>query len=180
MEKAGFADVQLVSETGLNSTPKTRGVLIRAQKPKKTTLLKPSILEYVGTSEDKTSEKPRKNPPSIEAVLEKAFGLGIEKAKIIDTSTITVEKWVRWKCIYGCPFYNKDAYHPPIAPDIDETRLVLGEYSKAILLNSAKGKALSDIAIRLEHEAYHMGFYKAFALTALPSGPDEGTNTGAT
>ncbi|MFH1491191.1 MAG: DUF2284 domain-containing protein [Pseudomonadota bacterium] len=124
--------------------------------------------------------KPKKNPPSIEAVLEKAFGLGIEKAKVIDISTVTVGKWVRWKCLYGCPFYNKDAYHPPIAPDINETRQVLGEYSKAILLNSPKGKALSDIALRLEQEAYRMGFYKAFALTALPSGPDEGANTGAT
>jgi len=142
--------------------------------------MKKSILEDVYNIEDKTGEKPKKNPPSIEAVLEKAFGLGIEKAKVIDTSTVTVEKWVRWKCLYGCPFYNKDAYHPPIAPDIDETKQVLGEYSKAILLNSPKGKALSDIALRLEEEAYHMGFYKAFALTALPSGPEEGANTGAT
>jgi hypothetical protein len=38
IEKIGFADAQLVSETGLNSTPKTRGVLIRARKPEKTDL----------------------------------------------------------------------------------------------------------------------------------------------
>jgi hypothetical protein len=179
MEKVGFADAQLVSETGLNSSPKTRGVLIRAQKPEKTDLLKTSILND-SNIEGKIGMKPKKNPPSIEAVLEKAFGLGIEKAKVIDISTVVVEKWVRWKCLYGCPFYDKDAYHPPIAPDINETRQVLSEYTKAILLNSSKGKALSDIALRLEEEAYHMGFYKAFAFTALPSGPDESANTGAT
>ena len=180
MEKVGFADAQLVSETGLNSSPKTRGVLIRGRKPPKTDQMKRPILADADNAADQIRMNPKKNPPSIEAVLEKAFALGVEKAKVIDTSTVTVEKWVRWKCLYGCPFYNKDAYHPPIAPDINETRMVLGEYSKAILLNSSKGKALSDIAIRLEQEAYHMGFYKAFALTALPSGPDEGANTGAT
>ncbi|MBU2621244.1 MAG: DUF2284 domain-containing protein [Proteobacteria bacterium] len=180
MHKIGFTDEELVSETGLNSSPKTRGVLFRAQKSDKTDTMKRSLLEDSNNIEGKIGMKPKKNPPSIEAVLEKAFGLGIEKAKVIDTSTVTVEKWVRWKCLYGCPFYAKDAYHPPIAPDINETRLVLSEYSKAILLNSSKGKALSDIAIRLEEEAYHMGFYKAFALTALPSGLDESVNTGAT
>lgn len=166
-----------MSETGLNSTPKTRGVLIRARKPEIADP-KEAVIPEAAATEGKRAINPQRK--SIEAVLEKAFDLGVEKAKIIDTSTVTVEKWVRWKCLYGCPFYNKDAYHPPIAPDINETRQVLGEYSKAILLNGHKGKALSDIALRLEHEAYHMGFYKAFAMTALPSGPDEGANTGAT
>jgi hypothetical protein len=180
IEKVGFADAELVAETGFNSSPKTKGVLIRGRKPEKTDQMKKPILADVNNIVGQITKNPKKNPPSIEAVLEKAFGLGVEKAKIIDTSTVTVEKWVRWKCLYGCPFYNKDAYHPPIAPDINETKLVLSEYTKAILLNSSKGKALSDIAIRLEQEAYHMGFYKAIALTALPSGPDEGANTGAT
>jgi len=36
MHKIGFTDAELVSETGLNSSPKTRGVLFRAQKPEKT------------------------------------------------------------------------------------------------------------------------------------------------
>ena len=180
MEKVGFADAELVAETGLNSSPKTRGVLIHGRKPEKTDQVERSILADADNTADQIRMKPKKNPPSIEVVLEKAFALGIEKAKVIDTSTVTVEKWVRWKCLYGCPFYNKDAYHPPIAPDINETRLVLSEYSKAILLNSSKGKALSDIAIRLEQEAYRMGFYKAIALTALPSGPDDVANTGAT
>jgi hypothetical protein len=36
LEKVGFADPELVTETGLNSSPKTRGVLIRARKPEKT------------------------------------------------------------------------------------------------------------------------------------------------
>ena len=33
MEETGFESAELVSETGFNSSPKTRGVLVRAQKP---------------------------------------------------------------------------------------------------------------------------------------------------
>ena len=50
-------------------------------------------------------------------LLKRALELGAEKATIIDTDTVAVEEWVRWKCMYECPFYEKDAYHPPFAPD---------------------------------------------------------------
>ena len=33
LENAGFIDINLVDETGFNSSPKTKGVLIRAKKP---------------------------------------------------------------------------------------------------------------------------------------------------
>lgn len=33
MRQAGFADVEMVSETGFNSSPVTKGVLFRAKKP---------------------------------------------------------------------------------------------------------------------------------------------------
>ncbi len=33
MREAGFADAELVAETGFNSSPVTRGVLFRAAKP---------------------------------------------------------------------------------------------------------------------------------------------------
>ncbi|NOY64750.1 MAG: hypothetical protein GXO97_05045 [Nitrospirae bacterium] len=103
-------------------------------------------------------------------LLQKSLEFGAEKAKIIDTDTVVVEEWVRWKCQYGCPLYDKDAFHPPCAPDAESTKKVLKEYSKAILINGPKGKALSEVAVRLEDIAYHMGYYKAFALTALSSG----------
>ena len=115
----------------------------------------------------------------MENVLEKAYELGAEKAKIIGTETIVVEEWVRWKCLYGCPLYGKDAYHPPCAPDAESVKKVLKEYSKAILLNGPKGKALTEIAVRLEGKAYNMGYYKAFALTALVAGSEATSNSGA-
>jgi hypothetical protein len=35
LEQVGFRNVELVGETGFNSTPKTKGVLVRAEKPSK-------------------------------------------------------------------------------------------------------------------------------------------------
>jgi len=107
----------------------------------------------------------------MEYLLKRALDLGAEKAKIIDTETVVVAEWVRWKCAYGCPLYDKDAFHPPFAPDAESTKKVLGEYTKAILLNGPNGQTLSEAAVKLEGEAYHRGYYKAFGLTALvPSG----------
>ncbi len=179
LEEVGFENAELAGETGFNSTPKTKGVLIRAKKPLQYGNKGKPANEH-NFEEKKIHTKKMKAPPSISAVVDRAFALGARKAKIIDTATVIVEKWVRWKCLYGCPFYDKDGYHPPFAPGVEETIEVLGSFTKAILLNGPKGKDLSDIAVRLEWEAYRMGFYKAFALTALPSGSGEKSDAGAT
>jgi len=105
----------------------------------------------------------------MEDLLQRALELGAEKAKIIDANTIIVEEWVRWKCLYGCQFYDKDAFHPPYAPDAESTKKVLTGYKKAILMNGPDANPLTEAAIRLEGEAYMNGYYKAFAFAALPS-----------
>lgn len=33
LQKVGFENAEIVSETGFNSSPKTKGVLLRAEKP---------------------------------------------------------------------------------------------------------------------------------------------------
>jgi len=106
----------------------------------------------------------------VEQLQKRAVELGAQGAKLIQTSSIAVAEWVQWKCKYGCPFYNKDALHPPLAPSAEETRKVLKEYDKALLLTGSDGPQLSQQAIKLEHEAYAMGYYKSFALLALPFG----------
>ncbi len=165
LKEVGFENAELVGKTGFNSTPKTEGVLLRAVKPQSLITMQKSKEETIPVEQEV-----ERKPPSIEAVIDRAYALGCEKAKVIDTSTVVVKKWVRWKCFYGCPFYNKDGFHPPFAPSVDETREVLAEYTKAILLKGPRGKILTDIAVRLEYEAYQMGFYKAFALISLSSG----------
>lgn len=106
----------------------------------------------------------------LDSLVTRSVELGAEKAKLIDTETVVVGEWVRWKCLYGCPLYAKDPFHPPVAPDAESTKKVLGEYTKAILMNGPNGQVLSEAAVRLEGEAYHRGYYKAFALVALVPG----------
>ena len=111
---------------------------------------------------------------TLEAFVNRALALGAEKARIIETDTIVVEEWVRWKCMYGCNFYDKDAYHAPFAPDAESTRKAIKGYKKAILLNGSIARTVTEAAIQLEGEAYHQGYYKAFAFAALPLGPGAG------
>jgi hypothetical protein len=147
-----------MAETGFNSSPVTRGVLFRALKPVAAVVRE--LREPTVAVEDR-----------MDYLLKRALELGAEKAKLIDTETVVMAEWVRWKCQYGCPLFEKDPFHPPFAPDAESTRKVLTEYTKAILLNGPDGQTLTEAAVRLEGEAYHQGYYKAFALTALvPSG----------
>jgi len=178
LRNTGFVDVTPVGETGFNSSPKTRGMLVRARKPGLQNRDSVSSSNSGETHAPFDAEGVSKEVPSkIDTLLQRAITLGAEKIKLIDTDSIVVEKWVKWKCIYGCPMFGKDGYHPPNTPDIDETKEVIGEYSKAILLNGADGRLLTEVACRLEGEAYHMGYYKAFAMTALPAG--NGSTSGA-
>jgi len=101
-------------------------------------------------------------------IIKMALDLGVERAKIIDTESVVVGDWVRWKCQYGCPLYNKDASHPPLAPTTEEMRNVLKEYNRALFINGFDGPQLSSLAVQIEHELYHRGYYKSFALIALP------------
>lgn len=161
LAQAGFLEPVLVGETGFSSSPVTKGVLFRGVKP-----LAAPVLEGLaaGIAKDKPMEP-------LTDLVKRALELGAEKAKIIDTETVVVAEWVRWKCLYGCPLYAKDPFHPPVAPEAESTRKVLGEYTKAILLNGPHGQTLTEAAVKLEGEAYHRGYYKAFALTALaPAG----------
>jgi hypothetical protein len=147
-----------VTETGFNSSPVTKGVLFRAVRPVAATVREPK--EPTAAMENR-----------MDYLLKRALELGAERAKIIDTETIVMAEWVKWKCQYGCPLFEKDPFHPPFAPDAESTKKVLKEYTKAILLNGPDGQTLTEAAVRLEGEAYHRGYYKAFALTALvPSG----------
>ena len=178
LKNTGFVDVAARGVTGFNSSPKTKGMLVRARKPgpqnRKT--LASSATAEIHTPSDTESASANLST-KIDALMKRAITLGAEKSKLIDTDSIVVEKWVKWKCIYCCPKFGKDGYHPPNTPDIDETKEVIGEYSKAILLNGADGRLLTEVACRLECEAYYMGYYKAFAMTALPAG--NGSTPGA-
>ena len=181
LTNAGFEGVEHMHDTGFNSSPKTKGTLVRARKP------------LIPSSDSNSAEKnmaegtlavsksaPISQSLTLGNIVERAIQLGAEKAKVIDTDSVVVEKWVKWKCVYGCPMYGKDGYHPPMTPEINEVKEVMGEYAKAVLFNGENGRLMTEIACRLESEAYHSGYYKAFALTALSGGTEGGSNAGST
>jgi predicted metal-binding protein len=103
----------------------------------------------------------------VETLLARALELGAEKAKDIDPASVVVEEWVVWKCQYGCGLWERDDSHPPCAPSPERTRKLLAGYSHAILLNGSDARKLSEVALRLEGEAYQAGHYKAFAMVAV-------------
>jgi hypothetical protein len=180
LNEAGFVDVERVSETGFNSSPKTKGLLIRARKPERKDLDSQMLKQFdISHMQPESSNPPAQKTVTIDDMASCALEMGAKKSKVIDTDSIVVEKWVKWKCVYGCPMYSKDGYHPPETPDIDEVKEVMGEYSRAILLCGEDGQLLTEIACRLEGEAYQNGFYKAFALTALSAGGGPSGGTGS-
>ena len=179
LKEAGFADVERMGETGFNSSPKTKGILFRARKPQvEATALKLPTKEKEPIELDGSSSATASRLSTPGDIVARALEMGAEKAKVIDTDSIVVEKWVKWKCAYGCPMYGKDGYHPPMTPEIEEVKEVIGEYAKAILLNGKDGRLLTEIACRLEGEAYRSGYYKAFALTALSVSGSTATESG--
>jgi hypothetical protein len=171
LQRTGFVDGQHLGDTGYNSSPKTKGALVRARKPADGSR---QAMASEGCSGDGTPQPAdgdgAKGLSGVEDVVWRAIALGAQKAKLIDADSIVVEKWVTWKCIYGCSMFGHDGHHPPQTPDVAEAREVIGEYDRAILLNGPDGRRLSEVACRLEAEAYHAGFYKALALIALPVG----------
>ena len=106
----------------------------------------------------------------MEYLLQRALELGLGRPRIIDTETVVLADWVRWKCQYGCPLSRKT---PSILLGLrmrPAPKRSSGEYSRAILLNGPNGQALTEAAVRLEGEAYQRGYSEAFALTALAPG----------
>jgi predicted metal-binding protein len=111
-----------------------------------------------------------------------AVTLGTNDAKIIKTDSIVTAAWIRWKCRYGCPEYNKSLCCPPNSPTHHETRELVDCYEYVLLVHFTANvdKATEDLLDRikvitrditkvintLERDIFLVGYYKAFALGA--------------
>jgi predicted metal-binding protein len=102
---------------------------------------------------------------------------GASHAQLIHPSTVVTAPWVRLKCQFGCPGYNRGYCCPPHTPTAAETRTILDSYNRAILFHRespyepARGKTphpYIEKLIKLETEMFKDGYYKAFVLTAGP------------
>jgi predicted metal-binding protein len=98
---------------------------------------------------------------------ERVLELGAKEAKIISPSDVVTGLWVRWKCQFGCGGYGSSWICPPRSPRPEETRRLLDEYKRAILIEGGLTNT-KKIAARMEREIFLAGFYKAFALGSGP------------
>jgi predicted metal-binding protein len=105
----------------------------------------------------------------------------IDEVVPVMTSNICVAEWVRMKCKYGCKKYGKSWCCPPETPTPDQTKALLNEYQKAIMLvGSSKNtdfyrdshqKRRRQVhiwkgTVAIERQLFLHGYYKAFALVS--------------
>jgi len=113
----------------------------------------------------------------LERYCERAVEGGATYAKQIHPSSVVTAPWVRLKCQFGCPGYDKGYCCPPNTPTSDETSAIIDSYHRAILFHievphmPEKGKHYGkyfDMLTELEGEMFKDGYYKAFVLLAGP------------
>jgi predicted metal-binding protein len=107
----------------------------------------------------------------------RALKKGATNAKQVHPSSVVTAPWVRLKCQFGCPGFDRGYCCPPHTPGHYETRELLDSYHRAILFHievphmPEKQKhynAYFKMLTQLEGEMFKDGFYKAFLLLAGP------------
>lgn len=110
---------------------------------------------------------------STEIVLSVGKKYGIDEALEIYTSKIEVYDWVEAKCRFGCEKYGTNYSCPPHTFTPEQTRKLLKEYRKAILVFGKEGnmedqKKFKEALLEIEKELFKNDHYKAFALIPGP------------
>lgn len=101
---------------------------------------------------------------------------GYEDYKWIESGQIKVAQWVRFKCLFGCPFYGKRGTCPPNTPSIEECRTFFSEYDEAVIFHLRKTfeseedyrswhRDANRRLYELEREVFLSGYYKAFLVS---------------
>ena len=112
-------------------------------------------------------------------LLEKGQSYGLNAIFPFSIDKISVAEWVHLKCRYGCNQYNTNWCCPPATPSPDKVRVIISEYSTALLLVGTTNcsdfylnnerKRISQVrcwkgTISLERMLFLEGYYKAFSL----------------
>jgi len=92
----------------------------------------------------------------------------------IDPRKIVVSRWVRMKCMFGCPGYG-NACCPPNTPSVDECKKFFEEYTEFVVFHFQKKvekpedryewtKEINARLLKLEREVFLAGNPKTFLL----------------
>jgi predicted metal-binding protein len=97
--------------------------------------------------------------------------------KIINPEDVVTAEWVRLKCQYGCNRYGTCLTCPPYSPTPEQTKRMLKDYSKALIMvydipperneRDLRKKLRKDVA-KFEREMFLDGYYKAFGMACGP------------
>ncbi|HEX9912659.1 MAG TPA: DUF2284 domain-containing protein [candidate division Zixibacteria bacterium] len=97
--------------------------------------------------------------------------------KIINPENVVAAEWVRLKCQYGCNRYGTCLTCPPYSPTPEQTKRMLKDYSKALIMvydipperneRNLRKKLRRDVA-KIEKEIFLDGHYKAFGMACGP------------
>jgi predicted metal-binding protein len=109
---------------------------------------------------------------------DRALARGAAAATLMSTSGVVVAEWVRMKCLFGCDEPGVHKTCPPNAPAVEQTRRLIGEFERAILLEAGpftgpeksddESRRLNEVGLALERELFLAGFYKAWLMGAGP------------
>ncbi len=113
-------------------------------------------------------KRKRKRTTTVESIRREAVSLGALHAKAISTKNVFTGSWVRWKCRYGCDGFGSSRLCPPHSPTPEETRRMLDEYRRAILIHFDAVTNVRRLIAKLERTAFLGGFYKAFGFACGP------------
>jgi predicted metal-binding protein/ubiquinone/menaquinone biosynthesis C-methylase UbiE len=104
-----------------------------------------------------------------EMLAARAGKLGFPFARIIETSEVVVEPWVRLKCRFGCSLYGQSLCCPPFSLDEDKMRVILSRYRQALLVQGAPPSTLfHENLLALERTFFLAGYSEALAFGAGP------------
>jgi len=104
----------------------------------------------------------------VSLLLARMKDLGFRSARSIDVDSVHVADWAGQRCQFGCSEYGRPRC-PPNSPSADETRKVLKDYSRALLLEGEPPTGSFHLkALKAEKEAFAAGFYKSFIYWAGP------------
>ena len=105
----------------------------------------------------------------------RALELGAADALVASPDQVVTAEWVRMKCLFGGCHAGQCLTCPPHSPTPSQTRALLDEYERVLLLrfdvagarggeHLAASRRTAAVALQLERELFLAGHHKAFAI----------------
>ena len=123
----------------------------------------PPLWYVLGLPEPQADISPNGCAPLAEFALRQGAAAAVPIAPVL----IAVSEQVRYKCQYGCRYFQRNKMCPPNTPPVAEFRDVVRRYQKALLVR-AEPEKLHELILQVEREAFLLGHPLALGLLEGP------------